>query len=33
MSRVKRDGAVMLGIAEDLKKYVMMHVRDGALNG
>ena len=33
MSRVKRDGAVMLGIAEDLKKYVRMHVRDGALNG
>lgn len=33
MSRVKRDGAVMLGIAEDLKKYVMMHVRDGTLNG
>ncbi len=33
MSRVKRDGAVLLGIAEDLKKYVNMHVRDGALAG
>ena len=31
MSRVKRDGAVLLGIAEDLKKYVGMHVKDGAL--
>ena len=31
MSRVKRDGAVLVGIAEDLKKYVGMHVKDGAL--
>ncbi len=33
MSRVKRDGAVMQGIAEDLKKYVNMHMKDGALVG
>ena len=33
MSRVKRDGAVLQGIAEDLKKYVSMHVKDGALVG
>ncbi len=33
MSRVKRDGAVLQGIAEDLKKYVGMHVKDGALTG
>lgn len=33
MSRVKRDGAVLQGIAEDLKKYVGMHVKDGALQG
>ena len=33
MSRVKRDGAVLQGIAEDLKKYVGMHVKDGTLVG
>jgi TetR/AcrR family transcriptional repressor of nem operon len=33
MSRVKRDGAVLQGIAEDLKRYVGMHVKDGALAG
>lgn len=31
MSRVKREISVMEGIAEDLKRFIAMHVREGAL--
>jgi hypothetical protein len=30
MTRVKRDLSVLEGIAADLKRFIAMHVRDGA---
>jgi hypothetical protein len=30
MSRIKRDITVMQGIADDLKRFIGMHVRNGA---
>lgn len=31
MSRVQRDGAALEGIGQDLKRFIAMHVRDGAM--
>ena len=31
MSRVQRDGAALEGIGQDLKRFIAMHVRDGAV--
>jgi hypothetical protein len=31
MTRVKRDLSVLEGIAADLKRFIAMHVRDGAV--
>jgi hypothetical protein len=32
MTRVKREITVMQGIADDLKRFIAMHMRDGGLS-